>query len=539
MIKSETKAVGYVRVSTDMQENSPQQQRDEIQRWADANGYQIGDWFEDIGITGDSTDKRPGFQKMLAAGVAGDFQTIICWNQDRFGRFDLIEAGSVIDPLRKAGVSLATVTDGHIGWDDPALQLAYMARQMSKHQFLIDHSKNVSRAQKQKAKSGKWPTGKPPYGYTVNEESKLIPDGETAPHVVEMFEQYAGGCSLRELSDWLFGRGVTGPRGGKWSLSGLQSLLRNKAYIGHIVDNTTTKSKYQNKVTKQTKLPESDWIVVLNTHEPIIEQKLFDAVQEALTNNKRSTGPRKASGDYVLKGMVTCKHCGSVFHGWSNPSTKRKEYICSNYSKTGEGCPRLVIDESEVLEMILSELRHKLESVIPPAPELEGFDIRDNKQFYAAMKAEVNRSDKSLAKLQGELARLKVRLCEVDSDMVEIIQSRIRTVQDQIAAERTANTESPFDRWELDCRRWDALVETICELDKIKHEPKRLRAVLQGYGLTVAVDVERDTSKQRSRCSIKSGEIRLVVRDISPAFMQLIANKDWSGQDCQTRQLTP
>jgi len=63
------------------------------------------------GISGDATEKRLDFQRMIAdASGRRDFEAILCWDQDRFGRFDSVEAGFWIHPLRKAGVKLVTVT---------------------------------------------------------------------------------------------------------------------------------------------------------------------------------------------------------------------------------------------------------------------------------------------------------------------------------------------------------------------------------------------------------------------------------------------
>ena len=134
------KAVCYIRMSKDGQEKSPDQQRAELIEFADSNGYEIAHWYDDLGISGDSTEKRKGFQQMVADGAAGEFEAILCWDQDRFGRFDLIEAGKWIHPLREAGVNLATVTGGVTDWNNLVDQLSYMAKQVGKHQFLTDLS---------------------------------------------------------------------------------------------------------------------------------------------------------------------------------------------------------------------------------------------------------------------------------------------------------------------------------------------------------------------------------------------------------------
>src|SRR5689334_5546883 len=99
---SVTKAGAYVRMSTDRQEDSPKQQRAEILKLAKRENCEIVAWYEDHGITGDSIDQRPDFGRMLEDAQKRQFSVVICDNQDRFGRFDSIDAGMVISPLRKS-----------------------------------------------------------------------------------------------------------------------------------------------------------------------------------------------------------------------------------------------------------------------------------------------------------------------------------------------------------------------------------------------------------------------------------------------------
>jgi site-specific DNA recombinase len=112
-------AVAYLRRSTSRQEKSLEDQRTEIERYAAANGYRILRWFQDDGISGDATERRTGFLALhKSACDSRDFDVILVWDQDRFGRFDSMEAGYWIHPLRKAGVGLVSVTEGPINWGD-------------------------------------------------------------------------------------------------------------------------------------------------------------------------------------------------------------------------------------------------------------------------------------------------------------------------------------------------------------------------------------------------------------------------------------
>ncbi len=95
----------------------------------------------------------------------GIFRAILCWDQDRFGRFDSIEAGEWVSPLRRAGVELTTVCQGRIDWDDFAGRLIYQITQEGKHRFLVDLSRNSLRGMIRFAKQGNLLGMPTPYGY--------------------------------------------------------------------------------------------------------------------------------------------------------------------------------------------------------------------------------------------------------------------------------------------------------------------------------------------------------------------------------------
>ena len=93
---------------------------------------------------------------MRADASNGTFSVMLCSDQDRFGRFDSLDAGYWIKPFRDAGVSLVTLNDGAIDWNDFAGRLMYNIKQEGKHQFLVDLSANITRSQIEGAKAGSW-----------------------------------------------------------------------------------------------------------------------------------------------------------------------------------------------------------------------------------------------------------------------------------------------------------------------------------------------------------------------------------------------
>ena len=80
-------AVGYIRCSTELQEDSPEQQKKEILSFASQKGYNLIDWYVDFGKSGTTFEQRPEFQRLKKC-VEGkpSFSTVICYDESRWGR---------------------------------------------------------------------------------------------------------------------------------------------------------------------------------------------------------------------------------------------------------------------------------------------------------------------------------------------------------------------------------------------------------------------------------------------------------------------
>ena len=131
----ENAAVAYVRTGVDPKESTPNRQRAEIARLAKREGYRVVREYYDAGVSGDATENRSQFKQMLHdAGGLGDFRTVLCLDQSRFRRFDMLEAGYWIKPLRKAHVTLVTVAEGEIDWDDFSGHVIWHVENRTYHQ---------------------------------------------------------------------------------------------------------------------------------------------------------------------------------------------------------------------------------------------------------------------------------------------------------------------------------------------------------------------------------------------------------------------
>jgi site-specific DNA recombinase len=192
-------AVLYLRMSDERQERSISEQRSELLIYAKKCGYTILREYTDAAVSGDDTARRAGFLRMREDAQKGGFQVVLCWDQDRFGRFDPIEGGYWILPFRNAGVRLETIAQGRIDWNGFAGRLLYVVQQEAKHAYLRDLSRNVLRGQLAKAREGEGADGSAPYGYRLDDDRRVI-EPEEAAVVRRIFEEYLVGGTIRGVA---------------------------------------------------------------------------------------------------------------------------------------------------------------------------------------------------------------------------------------------------------------------------------------------------------------------------------------------------
>ena len=100
---------------------------------------------------------------------------------------------------------------------------------------------------------------------------------------------------------------------GLWNRTTVSRILRDQMYTGDLVQGRTKKISYKSK--KMASVPQRDWIIVPDSHEPVISRRTFERVQEMLHARTRSTGLGEV---HPLAGKVHCMQCGSAMQRYSN-----------------------------------------------------------------------------------------------------------------------------------------------------------------------------------------------------------------------------
>ena len=112
-------AVGYLRRSTDRQEQSISDQRKAIERYAEEQGFELLDFYVDDAISGTTSDERKAFLRLIDDAATPDcpFRYVLVYDIKRFGRLDNDEAGHYRFLLRRAGIEVIYTSEGFNGDD--------------------------------------------------------------------------------------------------------------------------------------------------------------------------------------------------------------------------------------------------------------------------------------------------------------------------------------------------------------------------------------------------------------------------------------
>ncbi|MDP9363445.1 MAG: recombinase family protein [Chloroflexota bacterium] len=327
-------AASYERVSTRVQGRfgfSLGAQHQSLEDFARSQGWVLPEHLryrdgEDADASGASWD-LPGLNCMLEAASRREFGILVVPDLDRFAR-SLVKGLVLEEQLRKLGVR---VVYQRIPTDDTP------EGQLLKHQLLsfaeFERAKTTLRTtmgRRAKARTGRvvGNGGTPPYGHRFVRETLdngqqrvvgLEPDPLRAPVAVRIVRM-ARQASTWQIADALAAEGVPTPAGGRWTSKAVHRIATDPTHVGRwrFVDITVPVQPLLAESDNRT--PTAAWLAD------------WTAAQQALSD--RVPGPRTRladSGDpYLLRGLLSCGHCGSVLR--AQPNRGARYYLCGRHA---------------------------------------------------------------------------------------------------------------------------------------------------------------------------------------------------------------
>ena len=317
-------AVIYARYSSDNQrEESIEGQIRECTAYAEKNGITVVKHYIDRALSA-KTDNRPDFQQMIKDSEKRLFDMVLVWKLDRFAR-NRYDSAHYEYQLERNHVKLVSATEPIS--DSPAgIMVKSMLTGMAEY-YSAELSEKVVRGMTENVLKGKYNGGTIPIGFKVDEEKFFQIDPLKAPFVVEAFQRYNDGATMKELMNWLNDSGVTTNRNQKFTYNSVQTLLTNKRYIGE------------------------------NHFKDIVDKDLFEEVQLKIKKNSRAPARHKAEDDYLLTTKLFCGMCGAMMFGECGTGRNKvvhHYYKCST-AKRFKTCKKKTVRKEWLEDLVVAE----------------------------------------------------------------------------------------------------------------------------------------------------------------------------------------
>ena len=389
-------------------------------------------FFVDDGYSGTNYD-RPGFQAMLAEIEAG--KVAVCCTKDlsRLGRNSSLTGLYINFTFPKYGVRYIAIND-HFDTIDPNSTDNDVAgiKNWFNEFFAKDTSRKIRAVNKAKGERGVPLTTNVPFGYLKdpNDKTRWIVDEAAAQVVKRIFRLCMEGRGPMRIAKVLQEEKVLNPTAYKrragiktpspetsdpyhWNTNTIVHILERREYTGCTVNFKTYTNSIWDK--KQRDTPLEKQAVFYGTHPAIIEQEVFDKVQEIRQQRHRRTKTGKSS---LFSGMVYCADCGAKMRYCTTSYFEKRQdhFVCANYRSNTGNCSAHYIRAVVLEDLVWMHMKAVISYV-----------TRHESYFRAVMEHKLRLSSEEAIRAN------KKRLAQADKRLVELDRLFIRIYEDNVA----------------------------------------------------------------------------------------------------------
>ena len=412
--------------------NSIQNQKAMLLQYARDHRFPHPTFFIDDGYSGVTYD-RPGFQKMLDEIEAGHVGTVITKDLSRLGRNSALTGLYINYTFPQNDVRYIAIND-HFDSINPNSTDSDIAgiKNWFNEFFAKDTSRKIHAVQKAKGERGERLTVHVPYGYMKNPENpkEWIIDEEAAQVVKKIFTLCMNGRGPSQIADQLEKDKILTPTAYKnkqgvktphtepenpyrWHESTIVNILERKEYIGATVNFKTYTNSIWDK--KQRENPEENRVIFYNTHPAIIEQEVFDKVQEIRQQRHRRTATGKSS---PFSGLVFCADCKQkLYYSTTKYFEKRQDFFtCSTHRANKDKCSGHYIRAVVLEDLVWNHMK-----------EVISYVTRYEAHFRVEMEQKLRlQSEETIRVYKKRLAQAEKRIGELDRLFIKIYEDNAK-----------------------------------------------------------------------------------------------------------------
>ena len=414
-------------------------------------------FFVDDGVSGVTYD-RPGFQAMLAEIEAGRVAVAITKDLSRLGRNSALTGLYTNFTFPQNGVRFIAINDNYDTIDPNRVDNDFAGIKNWFNEFYArDTSRKIRAVQKAKGERGVPLTTNVPYGYVKDPENprRWVVDPVAADVVKRIFNLCMEGRGPMQIANQLKSDKVLTPTAYRalqgiktpnkkpedpydWHSSTVVAILERREYTGCTVNFKTYTNSIWDK--KQRDNPLEKQAIFPNTHEAIIEEAVFEKVQQVRQQRHRKTRTGRSS---IFSGLVYCADCGEkLYYGATNNYRPEGAFFdCSLHWKHKDKCGTHYIRETVLSRLVLKHIQ-----------AVTGYILRHEAHFRTVMEEQLRlesgeqirirrkRLERNVNRI-AELKRLFIRIYEdnasgrLSDDRFDMLSLTYETEQKQLEAE--------------------------------------------------------------------------------------------------------
>lgn len=301
------RAAEYVRMSTEHQQYSTENQRDVIRQWAEKRGFVVTRTYEDGGKSGLRIAGRDALQRLIDDVQTGraDFDVVLVYDISRWGRFQDADESAYYEYIcRRSNVGVHYCAEQFENDGSAASTIIKSVRRFSAGEFSRDLSIKVFHGQCRLVELGFHQGGAPGYGLrrmlrdqagqpkgflnrgeekSIQTDRVILVPGppEEVENVRWIYRAFVEkGTAESEIARILNERGVKTDLARPWTRGTVHQVLTNEKYIGNNVYNRISFKLKQKRVVN----PPDMWIRANGSFEPVVPGDVFDAAQQIVLN---------------------------------------------------------------------------------------------------------------------------------------------------------------------------------------------------------------------------------------------------------------
>ena len=403
-------------------------QKELLRSYVKNNNFNLSGEYVDDGYSGTDFD-RPGFQRMLEDIKMKKINCVVVKDLSRFGR-DHVMTGYYIETFfPENNIRFISILESFDSFKNQASNDSSTFIIACNDYYSKQNSIKIRNVLNDKRKNGKFIGSLPSFGYMRDPEDKghLIPNPDTAPIVRNIFKWRADGVGPTEIATRLNKDNVPTPSGYKkinfssrlidrdnWNISTVKKILTNRIYTGDMVQHTQTKVNYKSK--KKINLDQSLWVIVENTHEPLVDKTTFEYVQILRKRYTRNVSIKTGREKRILEGKLFCKECGNRLSVYYRKKLDYWSINCNRYSRDPKRgrCSSHFYPYDYLEEQILEKIDESVSNFI------KELDIEElNNEVVKTIHEETQSVDKKISDLNKDKEQILSRLSTLYNDRCE------------------------------------------------------------------------------------------------------------------------